>query len=124
MAASIISSSAAANVVFGCTAETGIIISAFGRDTASTRVEVPDNDGDIVAIADHGFKANISIEGTLNGTTGVAAFAPGVAATLAGNVALNGVSGGTVVTDSTSRKSANQDFVKFSAALTQYPSLG
>jgi len=51
MAATIVSSSAATNVVFGCTAETGIIVNSFSRQVSREKAEVVDNDGDVVAVS-------------------------------------------------------------------------
>ena len=82
MAATIISSSAATSVVFGCTAETGILISSFSRTSSREKVEVTDNDGDVVAVSYFKPMAPFSISGIVNGTTGVAAAAPGVALTI------------------------------------------
>ena len=123
MAATIVSSSAATSVVFGCTAETGILISTFSREVAREKAEVMDNDGDVVAVSYFKPTATISIEGVVNGTTGVAAAAPGVALSLNSTTSGNGITGGSVIVDSVSREETSEGFASFSVSATQYPSL-
>lgn len=123
MAATIVSSSAATSVVFGCTAETGIIINSFSRQVAREKAEVMDNDGDVVAVSYYKPTATISIEGVVNGSTGVAAAAPGVALTLASTVSGNGITGGSIIVDSVTRNETSEGFATFSVEGTQYPSL-
>ena len=123
MAATIVSSSAATSVVFGCTAETGIIINTFSRQVAREKAEVMDNDGDVVAVSYYKPTATISIEGVVNGSTGIAAAAPGVALTLASSVSGNGITGGSVIVDSVTRNETSEGFATFAVEGTQYPSL-
>lgn len=123
MAATIVSSSAATSVVFGCTAETGIIINSFSRQVSREKAEVMDNDGDVVAVSYYKPTATISIEGVVNGSTGVAAAAPGVALTLASTVSGNGITGGSIIVDSVTRNETSEGFATFSVEGTQYPSL-
>jgi hypothetical protein len=65
MAASVITSSSAASVTFGATAETGIILSSFNRSVQGQKAELMDEDGDIVAISTYGRTATISISGAI-----------------------------------------------------------
>lgn len=123
MAATIVSSSAATNVVFGCTAETGILINSFSRQVSREKAEVMDNDGDVVAVSYYKPTASISIAGTLNGTTGVAAAAPGVALVLASTTSGSGITGGKIVVDSVSLSQSPEGFAEFSVEATQYPDL-
>lgn len=123
MAATVISSSAAASVVFGCTAETGIIINNFTYTTQREKAEVTDEDGDVVAVSYYKPTATISIEGVLNGTTGVAAAAPGVALTLASTTSGNGITSGSILVDSTTRTQTNEAFANFATEATKYPLL-
>lgn len=123
MAATTVSSSAAASVVFGCTAETGILIQTFSREVAREKAEVMDNDGDVVAVSYYKPTATISIEGVVNGTTGVAAAAPGVALSLNSTTSGNGITGGSIIVDSVSREETSEGFASFSVSATQYPSL-
>ena len=123
MAATIVSSSASTSVVFGCTAETGIIINSFSRQVSREKAEVMDNDGDVVAVSYYKPTATISIEGTLNGSTGVAAAVPGVALTLASTTSGSGVTGGSIIVDSVTRSETSEGFATFSVEATQYPSI-
>ena len=123
MAATIVSSSAAASVVFGATAETGIIINSFSRAVSREKAEVMDNDGDVVAVSYFKPTAAISISGTLNGSTGVAAAAPGVALTLNSTTSGSGITGGKVIVDSVTLNQTSEAFSDFSVEATQYPDL-
>ena len=123
MAATIVSSSAATAVVFGATAETGIIINSYSRAVSREKAEVMDNDGDVVAVSYYKPTASISIAGTLNGSTGVAAAAPGVALTIASTTSGSGITGGKVVVDSVTLEQTSEGFNEFSVEATQYPEL-
>jgi hypothetical protein len=123
MPATIVSSSAAASVVFGCTAETGLIINSFSRQVSREKAEIMDNDGDVVGVSYFKPTATISIEGVINGSTGVAAAAPGVALSLASTTSGNGITGGTILVDSVTRNETSEGFATFSVEATQYPSL-
>lgn len=123
MAASIVSSSAATSVVFGCTAETGIIINSFTRTSQREKAEVTDEDGDVVAVGYFKPTASITIEGTVNGTTGIAAAAPGVALSINSAISGNGITGGSVVVDSAERGQTSEGFTTLSVSATQYPLL-
>lgn len=123
MPSTIVSSSAATSVVFGCTAETGIIINSYTRTVQREKAEVSNSDGDVVAVAYYKPTASISIEGTLNGTSGVNAAAPGVALTIANAVSGSGITGGSVIVDSVTRTSTSEAFSTLSIEATQYPSL-
>jgi hypothetical protein len=123
MAATIVSSSAATSVVFGATAETGIIINSFSRAVSREKAEVMDNDGDVVAVSYYKPIASISISGTLNGSTGVAAAAPGVALTIASTTSGSGITGGKVVVDSVTLNQTSEGFNEFAVEATQYPDL-
>ena len=123
MAATIVSSSAATSVVFGCSAETGIIINSFSRQVSREKAEVMDNDGDVVAVSYYKPTATISIEGVLNGATGVAAAAPGVALTIASTTSGSGITGGSVIVDSVTRNETSEGFATFAVEGTQYPLL-
>jgi hypothetical protein len=123
MAASIVSSSAAASVVFGCTAETGIIINSYSRQVSREKAEVMDNDGDVVAVSFYKPSATISIEGVINGSTGVAAAAPGVALTIASTVSGYGITTGKVLVDSVTLTQESEGFNTLGVEATQYPDL-
>jgi hypothetical protein len=123
MAATIVSSSAAASVVFGCTAETGLIINNFSRTTQREKAEITDEDGDVVAVSYFKATSTISLDGTLNGTTGIAAAAPGVALSINSTTSGIGFTGGSVIVDSTTRTQTSEGFTTFAVEGTQYPLL-
>jgi hypothetical protein len=123
MAATVITSSTAASVVFGATAETGIILSSFSRSVQSQKAELMDEDGDIVAVSFYGRTATISLTGAINGTTGVATASIGGLLTLANATTEFGVTGGKIVVDSVSSELGSDAFKTISVEATQYPSL-
>jgi hypothetical protein len=123
MAATVITSSAASSVIFGATAETGIILSSFSRSVQSSKSELMDEDGDIVAVSYYGRTATISIAGAINGSTGVATAAVGSLLTLANTTTEFGVTGGKIVVDSVSSEQGSDAFKTLTIEATQYPSL-
>jgi phosphatidylglycerophosphate synthase len=123
MAATVITSSAASSVIFGATAETGIILSSFSRSVQSSKSELMDEDGDIVAVSYYGKTATISLTGAINGTTGVATAAVGGLLSLANTTTEFGVTGGKIVVDSVSSEQGSDAFKTLTIEATQYPSL-
>jgi hypothetical protein len=123
MAATVITSTAASGVIFGATAETGIILSSFSRSVQSSKSELMDEDGDIVAVSYYGRTATISIAGAINGTTGVATAAVAGLLTLANTTTEFGVTGGKIVVDSVSSEQGSDAFKTLTIEATQYPSL-
>jgi hypothetical protein len=123
MAASVITSSSAASVIFGATAETGIILSSFSRSVQSQKAELMDEDGDIVAVSHYGRTATISLTGAINGSSGVATASIGGLLTLANATTEFGVTGGKIVVDSVSSEQGSDAFKTLSIEATQYPSL-
>ena len=123
MAATIISSSVATSVVFGCTAETGILISSFSRTSSREKAEVTDNDGDVVAVSYFKPMAPFSISGIVNGSTGVAAAAPGVALTINSTTSGNGVTTGKLCVDTVTINRTSEAFNDISVDGVQYPEL-
>jgi phosphatidylglycerophosphate synthase len=123
MAATVITSSAASNVIFGATAETGIILSSFSRSVQSSKSELMDEDGDIVAVSYYGKTATISLTGAINGSTGVATAAVGGLLSLANTTTEFGVTGGKIVVDSVSSEQGSDAFKTLTIEATQYPSL-
>lgn len=123
MAASVITSSSAASVIFGATAETGIILSSFSRSVQSQKAELMDEDGDIVAVSHYGRTATISLTGAINGSSGVATATIGGLLTLANTTTEFGVTGGKIVVDSVSSEQGSDAFKTLSIEATQYPSL-
>jgi hypothetical protein len=123
MAATVITSSTAASVIFGATAETGVILSSFSRSVQSSKSELMDEDGDIVAVSYYGRTATISIAGAINGTTGVATASVGSLLTIANATTEFGVTGGKIVVDSVSSEQGSDAFKTLTIEATQYPSL-
>ena len=123
MAATVITSSSAANVIFGATAETGIILSSFSRSVQSSKSELMDEDGDIVAVSYYGKTATISLTGAINGSTGVATASVGGLLSLANTTTEFGVTGGKIVVDSVSSEQGSDAFKTLTIEATQYPSL-
>lgn len=123
MAATVITSSSAANVIFGASAETGLILSSFSRTVQSSKAELMDEDGDIVAVSYYGATATISIAGASNGSTGLATAAVGGLLTLANSTTSHGVSGGKIVVDSVSSEQGSDAFRTLTIEATQYPSM-
>jgi len=123
MAATVITSSTAASVIFGATAETGIILSSFSRSVQSQKAELMDEDGDIVAVSHYGRTATISLTGAINGSSGVATASIGGLLTLASATTEFGVTGGKIVVDSVSSEQGSDAFKTLSIEATQYPSL-
>jgi len=123
MAATVITSSSASNVTFGATAETGIILSSFSRSVQSSKSELMDEDGDIVAVSYYGATATISLSGAINGTSGLATASVGALLTLANATTAHGVSGGKIIVDSVSSEQGSDSFKTISVEATQYPSL-
>ena len=123
MAATVISASGATSTFFGCTAETGILIQSFSRNVKREKQEVVDNDGDIVVVSYYKPTASITIDGVVNGTTGVLAAAPGVVLSLNSTSATSGsgITGGGIYVNSTTRSETAEGFATFSVDATQYP---
>jgi len=123
MAATVITSSSAANVSFGATAETGIILSSFSRSVQSQKAELMDEDGDIVAASYYAKTATISIAGAINGASGVATASVGNLLTLANSTVSGGVTGGKIVVDSISYEQGSDAFKTMTIEATQYPEM-
>lgn len=119
MAATIYTSAAAADLEYGITNETGIILTSFSRNVTSVKTEVRDAENDVVAVAHSGLTAAISLEGFVNGTVtmDVAALL-----TLTNGTANGGLSGGTIIVDSYNESTTQGEFRKLSVSATQYAS--
>lgn len=119
MAATVYTSAAAADLEFGITNETGIILTSFSRNVTSVKTEVRDAENDVVAVAHSGLTAAISLEGFVNGTVtmDVAALL-----TLTNGTSNGGLSGGTVIVDSYNEITTQGEFRKLSVSATQYAS--
>jgi hypothetical protein len=83
------------SATFGCTAETGILITSFSATSDADKVEIRDNDGDVALKAYYNQKTTFSVGGVITGTTGIAAASVASILTVANLDSLvGGVSGG------------------------------
>lgn len=117
MAATVYKSTAAADLEYGITNETGIILTSFSRDVQSVKTEVRDAVNDVVAVAYSGLTAAISLEGYVNGAVTMTV---ANALTLTNDTTTSGLSGGTVIIDSINESTNAGEFKKISVSATQY----
>ena len=117
MPATVYRAASAADLEFGITNETGIILTNFSRTVSSNKSEVMDAEGTPVAVAYTGTKGAIKLEGYLNGSVTMQ-----IAATLALNndTSLYGLSGGTVIVDQVAENTGSGEFKKIAVDATQY----
>jgi len=117
MPATIYKATTASSVEFGITNETGILLSSFSRNVTANKSELRDAGGEVVAVAITGKQAEITLEGTLNGS---ATMQVGNLLTLTNEIDLYGLAGGTVIVNSVQEKSASGEFKTISVSATQY----
>lgn len=117
MPATIYKASSVSSVEFGITNETGILLSSFSRNVTANKSELRDAEGEVVAVAITGKQAEITLEGTLNGT---ATMQVGNLLTLANDIDKYGLADGTVVVNSVQEKSSAGEFKTISVSATQY----
>jgi hypothetical protein len=119
MPATIYKASSVSSVEFGITNETGILLSSFSRNVTANKSELRDADGEVVAVAITGKQAEITLEGTLNGS---ATMQVGNLLTLSNDIDKYGLAEGTVIVNSVQEKSAAGEFKTISVSATQYAS--
>jgi len=119
MAATINTSTAAADTQFGIVNESALILTSFSRQVNTKKSEIMDAEGDVIAVAYTGKTASIKLSGYINGsvTLEVANLI-----TLANSTANFGLSGGTLLIDSISESSGQGEFRKVDVDVTQYES--
>ena len=117
MPATIYKASAVSSVEFGITNETGILLSSFSRNVTANKSELRDAEGEVVAVAITGKQAEITLEGTLNGS---ATMQVGNLLTLANDIDKYGLADGTVIVNSVQEKSSSGEFKTISVSATQY----
>ena len=117
MPATIYKNSSANSVEFGITNETGILLSSFSRNVTANKSELRDAEGEVVAVAITGKQAEITLEGTLNGS---ATMQVGNLLTLSNDIDKYGLADGTVVVNSVQEKSSAGEFKTISVSATQY----
>jgi hypothetical protein len=117
MAATVYKSSSAADLEFGITNETGIILTSFSRNVQSQKSEVRDAENEVVAVAYTGTTAAIKLEGYINGdvTMLVANLL-----SLTNDTSSYGLSGGTVIVDQIAETTGQGEFKRISVDATQY----
>jgi hypothetical protein len=117
MPATIYKASSVSSVEFGITNETGILLSSFSRNVTANKSELRDAEGEVVAVAITGKQAEITLEGTLNGS---ATIEVGNLLTLSNDIDKYGLADGTVIVNSVQEKSAAGEFKTISVSATQY----
>lgn len=117
MPATIYKASSVSSVEFGITNETGILLSSFSRNVTANKSELRDAEGEVVAVAITGKQAEITLEGTLNGS---ATMQVGNLLTLANDIDKYGLDDGTVIVNSVQEKSSAGEFKTISVSATQY----
>ncbi len=117
MPATIYKASSVSSVEFGITNETGIMLSSFSRNVTANKSELRDAEGEVVAVAITGKQAEITLEGTLNGS---ATMQVGNLLTLSNDIDKYGLADGTVIVNSVQEKSAAGEFKTISVSATQY----
>jgi hypothetical protein len=111
-------------LLFGMTAETGVIVISCDITTDAREKEVLDNIGNIVGIGTYAFKRDYKVSATwLNTGTGIATASIGTTISLANTINTNGVSGGLNVVKRINHRYSQEDFVKYELDTTQYPVL-
>jgi hypothetical protein len=120
MPATIYNSTAALNTQFGIVNEPSLILTNFSRQVNVKKSEIMDADNDVVAVAYTGKTASIKLSGFVNGS-----LALDVASliTLANSTSNFGLSGGTLLVDSSSENSGQGEFRKVDCDITQYASV-
>jgi hypothetical protein len=117
MPAQIYKASSVSDVEFGITNETGILLSSFSRNVTANKSELRDAEGEVVAVAITGKQAEITLEGTLNGS---ATMQVGNLLTLSNDIDKYGLAEGTVIVNSVQEKSTAGEFKTISVSATQY----
>lgn len=117
MPATIYKASSVSSVEFGITNETGILLSSFSRNVTANKSELRDAEGEVVAVAITGKQAEITLEGTLNGS---ATMQVGNLLALSNDIDKYGLAEGTVIVNSVQEKSTAGEFKTISVSATQY----
>jgi hypothetical protein len=108
-------------VSFGASAESGILINSLSINAQSDKQEVRNASGDVVLVSYYNQRAEISVSGTIAGTTGVAAASVGAALTLANMQSVGGVTTGAVCVNSVTVSVKPDGFKELSVSATRYP---
>lgn len=112
MPATIYKSSAVTSVEFGAPSITGIVVNSFTRSRSADKIELKDNDGDVVAVAIPPTIGEITVEGVVNGLT---------PPTVGGTLTLTGITTtGTVIVNSVEESATNEGFKTISINASEY----
>lgn len=104
------------SITFGGSAETVAVFTSFSQTSDSDKVNVVDEDGDIVAVAYHGKKSVAQMSGYLKSTTPTVGASISLANATAG---LGGVTG-TFYVDSVAVSRAPNDFQQVTISATNH----
>lgn len=113
------------NATFGCTAESGILVTSVNINATADKVEVRDGDGDVALVSFYNQRSTVALTGTVSGTpsTGINAAVIGNALTIANLQSVGGVSAGVCLVDSVSISKKNNGFTDISVTATRYPNI-
>ena len=107
-------------VIFGLTAETGMLVQTVGAKTHREKAEVKNNTGDTVSVSYFNPTQNYTIAAVLTGA--ITNASPGLALTVA-NTVTNGVTTGGIYVDDVDVQMTNTDVKKISINATRYPEI-
>lgn len=112
-----------AGLLFGiATAEVGGILQSFEQRISRDKKEVKNETAEVAGVAYYNMKKTLSGNFYTQGTTTIAAIAPGSAYVFANTTtAGNGITTGGVYIDEVTVALANEDFKKISFSASQYP---
>lgn len=112
-----------AGVMWGLTAETGILCQSFTAKTSREKNQVRNAEGEFVAVAFYNALQTISVAGVMTGPaqSGVGAAAPGAILTFVNTAITNGVTTGGIFVDDVEVSKSNTEFKKITVNATQYP---
>jgi hypothetical protein len=110
----------ATNGVFLMTSETGIIINSYQRNVDSDKLDFYDgSQGRITGVIYHDFKAQYTIKGAVNGSTGIMAATIGSALSFSNTATGAGVATGGIYVDKVDLNHAPKNLREVSVQMTQ-----
>lgn len=110
-----------AGLVWGTTAELGVLLQSFERKIQRDKKEIKNETGEVSALSFYNFRAGYTFDAYTTGTSSLAAASPGSAYSFVNSTSGNGVTAGSVYIDEVTISKANEDFTKISGSATQYP---
>jgi hypothetical protein len=110
------------DLVWGLTAETGILVQSYEKSVSGSEVVAKDEEGETVGVSEYDPMAEHSVEGHIAGSTGVAAAEFGVALTLANAATYDGgVSAGLIIATNVTFRLENENYNMISTTARQWP---